>query len=189
MSGRWPLQNSPKRPAVRVEDVVEAQVAVVLEDDLARLVLRQVRHLQLGQLSDHRVDLHPPLRVEVVPVLEVVAGPLLEVPGPLRDLLRVGDRVAGDVDVAVDAAVVDPHRRRDREDAVLPRADPVVGRVDAEHVERRHRQREVHRVPEPESLLVGLPPALVEQRVVGVHLLPALAAGRRLDLVGVRERS
>ena len=56
------------------------------------------------------------------------------------------------------------------------------------HVERRHRHREVHRVPEPEAVLVGLAPRLREERVVRVHLLPALAAGRRLDLVRARER-
>ena len=73
-----------ERAAVGVEHVVEAQVAVVLEDDLARLVLRQVRHLELGQLADHRLDLHAPLRVELVPVGEVVARALLEVLRPAR---------------------------------------------------------------------------------------------------------
>ena len=76
-----------------------------------------------------------------------------------------------------------------REDAVLPRADGLVRRVDAGHVERRHRHREVHRVPEPEAALVGLAPRLGEERVVRVHLLPALAAVRRRDLVRARERA
>ena len=56
-------------------------------------------------------------------------------------------------------------------------------------VERRHRHREVHRVPEPEPVLVDLAPALGEERVVRVHLLPALAPRRGLDLVGARERA
>ena len=59
-------------------------------------------------------------------------------------------------------------------------ADRLVGGVDADHVEGRHRHREVHRVPEPEPVLVRLAAALVEQRVVGVHLLPALAPRRGL---------
>ena len=48
-------------------------------------------------------------------------------------------------------------------------------------------QREVHRVPEPETVLVALAPPLVEARVVRVHLLPALAARRRLDRERARE--
>ena len=36
----------------------------------------------------------------------------------------------------------------------------------------------MHRVPEPEPLLVRLTPALVEERVVRVHLLPAFGARR-----------
>ena len=54
-------------------------------------------------------------------------------------------------------------------------------------VERGHRHREVHRVPEPEPRLVRLPPRLVEKRVVRVHLLPALAARRSRDLVRTRK--
>ena len=141
------------------------------------------------EVGDQRLHLLLPVRVQLVPVLEVVAGALLEELRALGDLGRIRDRVAGDVDVAVDDPVVDAHGGRNGEDAVLPVRDPHVGDVRADEVERGHRQREVHRVPEPEALLVLLAPALVEERVVRVHLLPALAARRRLDLVGAGERS
>ena len=177
----------PQRAAVGVEHLVERGVAVVAERDLVGLVLGEVRDLELTELADQRLHLRAPLAVQLAPVLEVVAGALLEELGPLGDLGRVGHRVARDVDVAVHAPVVDPHRRRHREHAVLPRPHRLVRRVDADHVERRHRHREVHRVPEPEPVLVRVAPALVEQRVVRVHLLPALAPGRGLDLVRARE--
>ena len=152
-----PHQVAAADAAVGVEHLVEGGVAVVAEH-LVRLVLGQLGDTQRRDLGDQRLHLRPPLAVQLVPVLEVVAGPPLEELGPLGDLRRVGDRVAGDVDVAVDDPVVDSHRGRDRENAVLPRADRLVGRVDAGHVERRHRHREVHRVPEPEPVLVGLAP-------------------------------
>ncbi len=173
----------PDRPAVGIEDLVERGVAIVAERHLVRLVLGKVRHLQGIEVGDQGFHLRPPLRVELVPVLEVVAGAFLEEPSALSDLRGIGHRIAGDVDVAVDAAVVDPHRRRHGEHAVLPRADCLIRRVDADHVEGRHRHREVHRVPEPEAVLVRLAPLLIEQRVVRVHLLPAFAAGGRLDRV------
>ena len=175
-----------ERVPVRLDDGAEARL-FVLECDRVGLVLPELRHLELSQLRDQRVHLHAPLPVELVPVRVVVAGSLLEVLGALANLRRVENRVAGDVDVAVDAPPVDAHRRRDREDTVLPVADRLVRAVDADRVERGHRHREVHRVPEPESLLVRLAALLVEAGVIGVHVLPAFAAGRSLDLVRARE--
>ena len=177
----------PQRVAVRLDHGAVARL-VVLERDGVGLVLAELRNLELAELGDQRVHLHAPLAVELVPVRVVVAGARLEVPRALADLRRVEDRVAGDVDVAVDAAPVDAHRGRHGEDAVLPVADRLVRAVDADRVERGHRHREVHRVPEPEPLLVLRAALLVEAGVVRVHLLPALAAGRRLDLVRARER-
>jgi hypothetical protein len=40
----------------------------------------------------------------------------------------------------------------------------------------------VHTVPEPAALLLACPPLLAEERVVGEHRLPALAARGPLDL-------
>ena len=173
--------------AVGVEHLVVRRLAVVVEDDRVGLVLEQLGNVDRLDVGDQRLHLQLPLRIQLVPVREVVARALLEDRGALGDLGRVGDGVPGDVDVAVHAPVVDAHRRRDGEDAVLPRGDALIRGVDAADVERRHRQREVHRVPEPEALLVRVAAALVEQRVVRVHLLPALAAGRRLDLVRAGE--
>ena len=143
--------------------------------------------MQVGDLVDQRADLGLPLLVQLRPVLVVVARATLEELHALGDLLRVGDRVAGDVDEAVDHPVVDAHRGRHGEHAVLPRADGLIGAVDALHVERGHRHREVHRVPEPEALLVLLAACLVENRVVRIHLLPALAARWSLDFVRAGE--
>src|SRR4029077_16706549 len=106
-----------------------------------------------------------------------------------RHLAGVEYRVARDVDVAVDASPVDPHRGRHGEHAVLPRAERLIRGVDADRIERRHRDREVHRVPEPEALLVLRTARLVEAAVVRIHVLPALAARRRLNLVRAWERT
>ena len=176
----------PQDPAVGVEDGAVARL-LVSERDLVGLELVELRHLERLELRDQPFHLRAPRGVQLVPVLEVVARALLEVPGALGDLRGIGDRVARDVDVAVDAAVVDPHRRRNGEDPVLPRAERLVGRVDADRVERRHRQREMHRVPEPEPLFVRLAPLLVEERVVRVHLLPAVASRRCLHVVRARK--
>ncbi len=48
-----------------------------------------------------------PFPVEVVPMLVVMAGAGLEIGQPLLDPLGVGDRIGGDIDAAVDDAVVD----------------------------------------------------------------------------------
>jgi hypothetical protein len=172
---------------VRVEHLDGRGVLLVPLHHLVRLVVGEVRDVEVRDLLDQRLHLLLEGLVELVPVLVVVARAPLEEGGTLGDLVRVGHRVPGDVDVAVDDPVVDSHRDRQRKEAVLPLAERLVGRVDAGHVERRHRHREVHRVPEPEPALVGLAPALGEQGVVRVHLLPALAARRCLDLVRARE--
>ena len=179
----------PQAATVGVQQLVEGRVAVVAERDLIGLVLGQLRNVQLPELGDQRLHLGAPLSVQLVPVRVVVARSLLEEAGSLGDLLGIGDRVAGDVDVAVDRPVVDAHRRRHREHPVLPGADRLIRGVDADHVKGRHRQREVHRVPEPEPVLVRFAAALVEQRVVGVHLLPPLTPRRGLHRVGAWERA
>jgi hypothetical protein len=148
---------------VGVEHLVEARV-LVAEDHRVGLVLGQRRHLGALELGEQRLHLGLPALVELVPVLEVVARALLEELRALGDLLRVGDRVDRDVDVAVDDAVVDAHRRRDREGAVLPGAERVVRAVDRGDVEGRHRHREVHRVPEPQAAGVGLRARLLKER-------------------------
>ena len=173
--------------AVGVEHLVEGGVAVGVERDLVGLILGQAGDLERVELGDERAHLVLPLVVQLRPVGEVVARALLEVAGPLGHLVRIGDGIAGDVDVPVDDPVVDAHRRRDGEHAVLPRAHRLVGRIDADDVERRMRDGEVHRVPEPEAVLVRLAAPLVEERVVGVHLLPALAPLGGRDLVRAGE--
>ena len=75
---------------------------------------------------------------------------------PARRSSRVGDGVDRDVDVAVDdRGSRCPSRAACAKARFCQRAERLVGRVDRRHVERRHRHREVHRVPEPEAVLVG----------------------------------
>ena len=98
--------SSPQRSsaAVRVEHLDRyAVLRSSLEHDLVRLVLGELRDAKRGELGDQRLHLQLPLRVQLVPVLEVVARALLEELRALGDLGGIGDRVAGDVDVAVDA--------------------------------------------------------------------------------------
>ena len=168
------------QPVVRAELVVVDQLLLVLE-------LGQPRDLERRQLRDPRVDLDLPALDEHVPVRVVVADPRQEGLEPLLDLGRVAHLVRGDVDVAVDDAVLDAEHGRDREDAALVEADREVARLGGDHVERRHRLREVHPVVEPEAVLLLVAPGRVEEEVVGVHLLPAFRPGRRLDVEGARE--
>ena len=157
------------------------------EQNLVGLVLRQPGYLDGLDLAIEGLHLFPPLDVELVPVLEVIARALLEELGPLGNQVRVGDRVGRDVDVAVDHAIVDAHRGRHGEGPVLPAGEGEVRDVHLAHVEGGHRQREVHRVPEPEPVLVSFLAVLVEQGPVRIHLLPALAAGGGLDREGTGE--
>ena len=161
------------QPEVRAELVVVQQLLLVLDRG-------QLRHLERGELRDRAVDRGLPAVDEHVPVLVVEADPRQEHLEPLLDLGGVADLVGRDVDVAVDDAVLDPEHGRDLEHAALVEADREVARLGRDHVERRHRLREVHAVVEPEALLLGLAPLGIEEEVVRIHLLPALGAlGRR----------
>jgi len=92
---------------------------MVVQQLLLVLDLRQVRYRERGELRDRTVDRGLPAGHEHVPVLVVEADPRQEDLEPLLDLRRVADLVRGDVDVAVDDAVLDPENRRDLEDAAL----------------------------------------------------------------------
>ena len=157
------------QPEVRAEPVIVQQFLLVLE-------LGQARHLERRQLLDRAVDRGLPAVHERVPVLVVEADPRQEDLEPLLDLRRVADLVRGDVDVAVDDAVLDAEHGRDLEHAALVEPDREVARLRRDHVERRHRLREVHAVVEPEAVLLGLAPLGIEEEVVRIHLLPALGA-------------
>ena len=159
------------QPEVRAELVVVQQLLLVLER-------RELRHLERRELRDRAVDRGLPAVDEHVPVLVVEADPRQEHLEPLLDLGRVADLVRRDVDVAVDDAVLDAEHGRDLEDAALVEADREVARLGRDHVEGRHRLREVHAVVEPEALLLGLAPLGIEEEVVRIHLLPALGARR-----------
>jgi hypothetical protein len=87
------------------------------------------------RLADQRHHLDLPLVVELFPVLVVVESALLELTGAARDLARIGDRVAADVNAAVDDAVVDAERGRQAVDARVGRAERAVRGLRRDHVE------------------------------------------------------
>ena len=87
-------------------------------------------------------------------MLVVVERALLELLGAARDLGRIGDRVAADVDAAVQDAVVDAQRGRQAMHARIGRAERAIRSFRSDHVEGRHGLGEVHGVVEPEALVV-----------------------------------
>ncbi len=175
---------------------VEVQAAVVV---LAHVVV--LRHagrlhddvgvVKLGKLRNpDRLDLpdqvhHPglPALVEPVPVLVVVTGPPLERLEPALDLGGIGDRYGRYVNPPVDDPVLDAERGGEAEHPRGVRADRGVRDLRRHHVEGRHRLGEVHRVVEPETVVVlGLEPGEVR-----VHRPPAFGARHISDLRGERE--
>ena len=143
----------------------------------------QRRNLDVLDLLDEGE--HPlfPFVVEPVPVLVVEAGALLEQRQPPADLRGIGDRIGGDVDAAVDDAMIDAEGRRKREDAGGESAQTLIGNFRRQDVERRHRLGEMHRVVEPEDLVVLGP----ETREVGIHGLPAFGSREVADFRGQQE--
>jgi hypothetical protein len=175
---------------VQVQAAVELLAHVVVLRDpppggdvLHRLQFRQFRDLDRLDRLDQRGDPLLPADVERIPVLVVVPGPLLELGQPGLDLLGVQDGIRGDVHPAVQHPVLDPQRGGKGEHPRGVRADGRVGNLGGDDVESRHRLGEVHRVVEPEPLVVlGL-----EAGVPGVHARPVLGSRYRLDLRGQEE--
>ena len=142
-----------------------------------RLEFRQLGLRQCLGGVDQRQHLLAPLGVQALPVAVVVEGALLEFPGAAGDLDRVRHGVAADVHPPVDDAVVDAERGRQAVHAGAGRAQGAVRRLGRDHVERGHRLREVHRVVEPEALIVRG----AELHVIGVGGLGAFRAGHHLE--------
>ena len=154
-------------------------------DDRRVVELRQFRHGDRRDLVDQALDAHLPALVQGVPVLVVVARPLAEDRRPAADLLRVGDRVGGDVDAPVDDAVLDAERGGEDEHPRGVGPDRAVRDLGRDGVEGRHRLGEVHGVVEPETLVV----LRLEPGEIRVHGPPALGPGRVRDLRRKREPS
>ena len=147
--------------------------------------LAQLRDLDLLQLADQVADSHLPLSVELVPVLVVVTRASLEDLQPSLDLLGVGNRVRRDVDAPVHDAVLDPEGGGENEDPGRVGPDRRVGDLGRDRVEGRHGFGEVHRVVEPEPLVVlGLEPG-----EVGVHRGPPFGTQHVGDLRRQGERA
>ena len=164
-----------EQPVVGDQQRVRRADPAALGDDRAVLDLGQVGHLERRDLADRVLHLRLPPAVEVVPVLEVEPGALAEQLRAAADLGLVGDAVGAHVHPAVQHAMIDPERGRNREDPRVRLAEAHVRRVGGDEVEREHRLGEVHPVAEPAARLLGLAPLLAEQRVVRIHRLPALA--------------
>ena len=174
--------------AVVVREQVEArgQPAVRL-DDRERLDLGQVVEVDGLEPLDAVLGLGDPLLVDRVPVVVVVAGALGEELRPLRDQVRIGDRVRADVEVAVDDPLVDAQGGRDH---VHARPEHVQGDPPAlghDRVEGVDRLGVVHPLEEPELALLELAARLAEEVVVRVEPAPVLSARRRVHREGARE--
>ena len=142
-----------------------------------RLEVRQFGFRQLLRVADQREHLDAPLLVQTLPMLVVVERALLELVRAPLDLRGIGDRVAADVDTSVDDAVIDPERRRQAMHARVRGTQRAVRCLRRDHVERRHRLREVHRVVEPEAVVVGR----AELDVIGIGRLRALGPRDHLE--------
>ncbi len=152
--------------------------AAALEHDFRVVELRQRGHLDRADLADELHDPLAPLGVQLVPVLVVVPGALLEhLQAPL-DLRGIRNGVGGDVDAPIDDPVVDSQGGREGEHAGSHRSHARIGNLRRDHIERRHGLGEMHRVVEPEPLVV----LRAKAGVVRIHRLPAFRSGEGADL-------
>ncbi len=143
---------------------------------LAFLQFAQRRHFDRLAVRDQRLDARLPLAEQLRPILIVMSGALLEFREPRLDLHRIGHGMRGDVDPPVQDAILDPEHRRKREHPRRHRAQRRIGNLGADSVEGGDRLGKVHRIVEPEALVVLGP----EAGVIGIELLPVLRTVRDL---------
>ena len=141
------------------------------------LELAELRHRDRLALGDQVFHALLPAAEQFVPVLVIMPGAFLEFGEAFLDLRGVGDAVRGDVHAAVDDPVFDAEHGRKGEYASRHRAERRIGHLGADAVERRHRLRKMHRIVEPEDLVV----LRAEAREVRVHVLGVFGAGQRPD--------
>src|SRR5262245_10837793 len=172
---------------VGTQELVARPQAAAAGDERLVFVLPELGYVECNQLGGGGLDPLLPVFVQLVPVLVVVAAPSGEELRPTRQGLLVGNRVRAVVDVAAEHAVLDPERRHDEQARarLVDRDDP---RVEHDRVERIDRLRRMQPFVEPEAALLEGAPLLAEKDVVGVHLLPAVAARRDPHLEWARER-
>ena len=113
--------------------------------------------------------------VQVVPVGEVVPGTFHELRDTGLDLVGV-DADRRQVGIAVQHTEVDAVGRWDPVVPTVHLAERRDRGLEEVRVPRRHRRAPVHRVPEPEAVLLVLPALLAEGHRVRVELLPAFDA-------------
>jgi len=155
-----------------------------LEDHGRIFEFRQVRHLDGIDFRDQSPQPLLPLAVQLRPVLVVVRRAFLkDLEAPLH-FIGIGDRVRGDVDAAIDDAVLDPQRGRKGKHPRGIGTQSRVGHLRGDRIESRHWLGKVHRVVEPEALVVLRP----ETRKERVKFAPAFSTGNIADLRGQRKR-
>ena len=159
--------------------------ALAGHDGVEFVELRQTGNSDVLDLLDEAEHPGPPLGVEAVPVLIIMAGPLLKEGEAAADLGGIGHGIGGDIDPSVDDAVIDAERGRKGEDAVGEGAQRLIGHFRRQHVEGGHRLGEMHRVVEPEDLVVLGP----EPREIRIHGLPALGPRQIPDFRRQRKRA
>ncbi len=151
---------------------------------LAFLQFAQRRHFDRLAIRDQLLDARLPFVEQLGPVLVIVPGALLEFREALLDLLRIGHGVRGDVDPPVQDAIFDAQHGGEREHPRRHRAERGVRNLGADPVEGGQRLRKMHRIVEPEALVVLGP----EAGVVGIKFLPIRRASGVGDLRRQRER-
>ena len=117
----------------------------------------------------------------------VVAASSREQLCPPPERLLVGDRVRADVCEPVVQSPLTAERLRNDEQPRVRVAEGDEAGLDRDHVEREKRLGCVEAVLEPEARLHEGTLLLREDRMAGIHLLPALAAWRRRELEWARE--
>jgi len=166
------LRISLNEPMKAGNNFVVLREASRLVNDRNVFEFRQLRHFDGVRLFDEARHLADPLIVEFGPVRVVVTGALAKHGCALLYFLGIGHGVGRDVNATVVNAIIDAERGGKREDARHDGAHCRVRKFRAERIESRNRLGKMHRVVEPEALIVFGP----EARVIGVHVLPALGA-------------
>ena len=179
-------QDQVLEPVVLRLQLVAGAPADPVGDHRQVLHLRQSAEVQRLDLGDGVLDLHQPPVVQVVPVAEVEAGPLHELRHPGPDPLRI-DAHRRQVRVAVQHSEVHAVGGRDAVVAAVHLAQRRQRDLHEGRVPRGHGVAPVHRVPEPEAVLLVVAAGVAEAHRIRVELLPALHPLGALDLEGARE--
>ncbi len=176
-------------PEVAFERLLVGYQEVVVRGDAAarvhvfeRLEFRQCRGRQGLGVLDQLQHLSLPLLVQRFPVLVVIERALLELCGAARDFRGIGNAVSANVYPAIDDSVIDAQCGRQTMHPSVGRTQRAISRLCGHHVECRHGLGKVHRIVEPEFMVV----VFRELNVIGIGRLGPF--GTRYDLHRARQR-